>query len=399
MSARLAELASTSMSLARFALALCAMAAAAACGDAPVETASSTCSCEGRACGDDGCGASCGACGDGTTCFGGQCIDAAECDVVGFAPTAESVFTRRAGGQQRLHYVATTKTVSPPFDMVVIDLDHAGFFPGGVPAAGTYDLAGLDGPTCSLCVRGFGFCNDQDCFNKFVAKEGRLTLSETGEPGTPFVGRLDAVKFQQIRITDSGQVTPHPSGKTWCLDQLAFSQDVPPLPDSSSTCVAPGTGTKVGDNIGDFALTNCLGEEVALHARCGAAKALWVVAVAGWCGACESFVPYVAQQYAERSDDGLEIMIVLGEDNHGGKPSLDYCKAYASHHGVDPRLVFVDHGTSGWQQTFSKIETYSGGTLGLPWNALLDATSMEYVWSTNAGTGDLAAELDALLQP
>ena len=30
-------------------------------------------------------------------------------------------------------------------------------------------------------------------------------------------------------------------------------------------------------------LTNCLGEEVSLHARCGQTKALWMIATAGWC--------------------------------------------------------------------------------------------------------------------
>ncbi|MEC9073032.1 MAG: hypothetical protein VX938_11650, partial [Myxococcota bacterium] len=45
--------------------------------DAVPESASCVCvpACDGKACGDDGCGGECGACGDGTVCLEGQCLD------------------------------------------------------------------------------------------------------------------------------------------------------------------------------------------------------------------------------------------------------------------------------------------------------------------------------------
>ncbi len=92
-------------------------------------------------------------------------------------------------------------------------------------------------------------------------------------------------------------------------------------------------------------------------------------------------------------------MVIIGEDASGMPPSLGYCKNYAQSKGVDPTKVFIDNtGGNSWAVTFDAINTYSS-SIGLPWNAVLDARSMEYIWSSNAGTADdLWTTLDDVLK-
>jgi hypothetical protein len=86
---------------------------------------------------------------------------------------------------------------------------------------------------------------------------------------------------------------------------------------------------------------------------------------------------------------GLELMVVLGENALGAEPSLQDCLDYATSHDADPARVFIDYGGAfgGWNQLFSNISTYSGGSLGLPWMAALRGRNMEYVASNKALNG------------
>ena len=173
---------------------------------------------------------------------------------------------------------------------------------------------------------------------------------------------------------------------------------MPALSTAQGTCVAAGSGTNIGDNIKNYTLQNCYGDYVDLHERCGRSQAVWIVATAGWCGACKAFVPVAAARANELADQGLDLMVVIGENEQAAPPSLEYCLDYAAEEGVDPAQVFIDNdGVRSWPETFGAINTYSDGSIGLPWNAVLDGASMEYIWSSNAGTGDLYSVQDALL--
>lgn len=88
----------------------------------------------------------------------------------------------------------------------------------------------------------------------------------------------------------------------------------------------------------------------------------------------------------ERASDGLELMVILGENAAGGEPTLEDCSAYAQTYGVSPSRVFIDYGGTfgGWSATFSNISTYSGGSIGLPWTAVLRGSNLEYVASDYA---------------
>jgi len=348
----------------------------------------------------------CGSCPEEQFCSHGRCVvdpsladgSLEPCDRFGFTPTNQAAFARRAGGQTRLRYVASNVVTQPPFDKLVVELVHSQLFPDG-PAARTFDLDGAGVRGAPLFLRGHTFCNDFDCAFTFIAEGGTLELDEPGFPGSPLRGTFRDLRLKQVRIdAQSGAIIPFSRGQVWCLGDYRLREEIPELSEAKGFCVEEGTGDRVGDNVRNFTLQSCTGEWVDLHERCGQSKALWLVATAGWCGACETFVPVAAQRHAQLADQGLDLMVVIGEDGFSGPPSLEYCMTYALAKGLDPANVFIDHdGRRSWPELFGAIETYSGGSIGLPWNAVLDGVSMEYIWSSNAGTGDLYSVQDQLL--
>ncbi len=375
--------------------------ALAACGDEAAKTSPGgrTCTCNGATCGLDNCNESCGSCGQADYCAEGQCVSGAECQILGFDATNQAAFARYAGGQTRVRFVASNVVIEPPFDKLVLELNHERFFGEGAPAPGTFPLEGTSEVGSPLFVRGYTYCNDFDCAFPYVVEAGRLELEEAGVPGSHLRGWLRGLVMKQVRIDQvSGDVLPFANGNVWCAGDFRIDVEVPPLPTAQGVCVADGTGNKVGDNVRNFTLTNCYGDAIDLHERCGKVEALWIVASAGWCGACESFVPVAGERAREYAEDGLDLMVVIGENAAGTEPSLEYCKDYAGAKGLDPASTFVDHdGSNSWPVLFSAIDTYSGGSIGLPWNAVLDGRSMEYIWSSNAGSGDLYEVQDALM--
>ena len=372
------------------------------CGDSDKPATSPDgrqCTCNGATCGLDNCGESCGSCGASDYCVDGACAAAEGCDITGFETTNQAAFARYAGGQTRVRFVASNVQIEPPFDKLVIELNHDQFWKDGEPAAGTFPLEGTSEVGGALFVRGYTYCNDFDCAFPYVVESGTLELEEPGVPGTNLRGWLRGLKLKQVRIdASSGDILPFANGNVWCAGDFRFDVAVPPLPTAQGVCVANGTGNKVGDNVRNFTLTNCLGDQIDLHERCGKVEALWIVASAGWCGACEAFVPQAGERTREHSEEGLDLMVVIGENAAGAQPSLEYCKDYAGAKGIDPASTFVDHdGKNSWPTLFAAIDTYSGGSIGLPWNAVLDGRSMEYIWSSNAGSGDLYQVQDDLL--
>lgn len=97
--------------------------------------------------------------------------------------------------------------------------------------------------------------------------------------------------------------------------------------------------------------------------------------------------------------DGLDMMVVIGEDNLYSPPTLDYCMQYAESHDVDPANTYVDNSQGqSWRVLFGAMDNYAAGSLGLPWNGLLDARSMEYVFNDYAGEGTLRSNVCDLLE-
>jgi len=383
------------------ALALGSIAITSACGDEEARKGpeGQVCTCDGATCGLDNCGESCGSCSGENYCAEGACVSTEGCDITGFSATNQVGFARFAGGQTRVRFVASNVVTEPPYDKLVVEINQDRFFENGTPAAGTYPLEGTSDVTSPLFVRGYTFCNDVACAFPYVVEAGTLQLDEAGAPGGHLRGRLRGLKLKQVRISDStGEIIPFPSGKTWCVGDFRMDVEILALSTAQGTCVKDGTGNNIGDNVRNFTLTNCLGEEVDFHDRCGKSKAVWIVATAGWCGACEQFVPQAAVRAEANADKGLDLVVVIGENNASAAPSVEYCMDYAGAKGLDPASTFIDHdGQRSWPKLFEAINTYSGSSIGLPWNAVLDGRSMEYVWSSNAGSGDLYAVQDELM--
>jgi hypothetical protein len=70
------------------------------------------------------------------------------------------------------------------------------------------------------------------------------------------------------------------------------------------------------------------------------------------------------------------------------------CKQYAMQMGIDPARMILD---SGHQLLFSKIDPGGGGSIGMPWDCVMDAQGMIYYWNFENG-GDPMSAIDELLQ-
>ena len=236
----------------------------------------------------DGTQAYCGGCsGDANVCWGGNCVGGDVCahdsasplaPPANFYPMAEAAYTRLTGGKFKLFYVATQGGAEPPFTKVTVELDHDAVANKGV---GTYDLTPADGDLgCDLCVRGHSYCNSDGCAQAYLPESGQLEITHSGEPGTPFRATLKNTVFKQYKI-EGGKYVSYAKGYQWCMGDFTIDVEVPALSEAEDFCVETGTGTGVGDNIGDYSLVNCLGDEVPLHSRCGLTDAVWMVATAG----------------------------------------------------------------------------------------------------------------------
>ena len=118
---------------------------------------------------------------------------------------------------------------------------------------------------------------------------------------------------------------------------------------------------------------------------------------------CDEYVPQVAAAYDEHKQNGLDIMIILGEAGYqGAKPNMDYCKAYAASHNTPLDKIFLDWGDqyAAWETTMTNINPYLGpnGEFGLPWDAVLDGDNMEFIQASTAGPyGSITDALNAAL--
>jgi hypothetical protein len=376
-----------------------------ACGGAsepPGAGAEPTCSCGGARCGETTCGTSCGTCDGADYCAEGACValEGDTCDEAGLGATVATAVPRMAGGSLRVRYAVSNIGAEPPFDRLVLELNHGLLWPdGATPGPVSRPLSGAEVAGGAVFLRGQTFCNDVDCGFTWAPVAGSLELAAPGLPDSRLVGALSGLVLKQVRVdAATGELIHFTNARTWCVGDLRLDVPVPALPVAAGACVAEGTGRNLGENIRDMTLVNCDGQAVDLHDRCGHHKATWIIASAGWCGACEAFVPEAASRAKSLADAGLDLIVVLGEDRGGAAPSLAYCREYALAKGLDPANTFIDHdGRSAWSTVFGAINTYTNGSIGLPWNAVLDGRSMRYVWSSNAGEGDLFAAQDALL--
>lgn len=349
------------------------------------------------ACALGACGEGCEPCGDGLLCLGGACVGADTCDMLGVEVIEASATYEIQGLRTVRRYRAQTRAQAP-WDEITVEVyeggDHA--FEG----PGVYDLAATDYASCSVCVLAHKGCSEAGCARVFLPDQGQIEITAAGDAGGGFSATISGARFREVYI-DSKDLSAivMPGGESWCIDEHGFSEAMTDIT-TDVQCVGAGTGKELDSLVGDFQLQNCLGDWVALHTSCGIAKAVWLMAVAGWCESCDEQVPLAAAYHTGHVKVGLELMVVLGEDLSGLAPSQQYCLEYAESHDIDPSLVYMDNSSpnGAWQMLFAHVNPGGGAVLGLPWNGVLRGSDMGYVWTStleNAGSVDMV--LDTML--
>jgi len=356
-------------------------------------------------------------------------VPVAGCDKSSFAMVDQS-FEAKTGFAAFRGYSSTDNTA--PIDSLSIELYASGSYTGAT-TTGTYTLAGHDYASCSNCVLVRAGCTESGCAKTFFADVGDLVITQWDAAGGRFKANLVGVTAKEVTIDpDTFASTPVAGGETWCLDGLTVDAEIKSIPVSDRTqaeCVADGTGVYLNDNVGNFALTNCNGDRVKLHDDCGSTtkKALWIVATAGWCTACSQFLAELVSNHGgslsrekvAAQTPGLDMLIVLGENAQGVKPSQAYCLSYAQAKNLDPAMVVVDWSDAGESiplidpggfaietnslgTVWSKINPYlveEGGSVSsaYPWWALLRPYNMQYIWSDYAALVPFEQALNDLL--
>lgn len=186
-----------------------------------------------------------------------------------------------------------------------------------------------------------------------------------------------------------------PSGVGPLDAEATYDNNATPTAVFMDECVASGTGVSTGDLVGDMTLQNCYGEDVALHNYCGRRTAVWLIGSAGWCGACEGYLPQAVANFEQRRHEGVELFVVVSEDQGYNPPTLEYCMEYAERKNLDPARVLIDNGLT---TTWGNVSPTGGGggSVGLPWQAVLDPYNMEYVWNSQTDGGDVNAVLNEM---
>ncbi len=357
----------------------------------------------------------------------------ADCDKSGFSAANEIAVIDQGQGGTYMIYQAHS-AAQPPLDLISVEINAA-----SAPSAGsTVDLTGaasMNLAGANLVVALATGCSQQGCGAWLLADEGSITFTELSDKGN-IVATLTNVVFREVNVDQStGDASVKPNGSSWCVSNWeinkAFEQP-PELPTggpAQATCVAEGTGVYKNDNVANLQLVNCNGDTVSLHDTCGQSKAHWLLGTAGWCSACSEMLAGLNQQFGENgvlsrasiaaAQPGLDLWVILGENQQGGAPSQQFCKSYAQSNGLDPAMVLIDFVSpevdiplvdppgysvpvSGLGNTWQAVNPYlvadgQGVTLGYPWNATLRGTNMEYHWSDYMG-GDLNQALGELLQ-
>jgi hypothetical protein len=362
------------------------------CADGICRDASCVTDCEGKACGDDGCGGSCGDCEAGLTCSAsGLCQgEDATCDAQGFtASWNKAKLVQGENAEAWVTYKANTGTEMP--NDVLNLLVRMGATYGGPAMPGTYTIGDKPFADEGVQLMHLVNCGLEGCEKGYIPESGTIKVQKIGGTGVQLQATLDLVLRRITQDPNTGEILWHDEAETHCLTGYEIDTEIRG-PTPQPECIAEGDGTLLNDNIGDVTLTNCLGEEISLHDFCGQTKVVWFYLTAGWCPACHERLPPDAEYaYKKINEEGweLELWVIVGEDQTGGEPTLEFCKGYAEEHGVDPARTFVDFNYS---SLFSVLDPYVSGAWGIPWAAYLDGDNMAYMWHTGAN----AATLDTI---
>ena len=238
-----------------------------------------SCSCGEKECGFDHCGDSCGTCPEGSECKIGKCEALPlECTYQGFSSVAEQAEIDSYDNGFYMHYQSLT-SMTEPLDAMVIELDTRAP-KNGPDGPGTYKAMYDNIGDCGLCLYLLQGWANGGYAKLLVPTQGSIEVQSLTEAGGPFKAVVHDIVFQEATFSQqTGDVTFVSNGMTWCLKEETLQAEILV---TQEICVPGGKGSGIGDNIADFQLQNCEGNWVSLHDGCGDAKALWLIAAAGW---------------------------------------------------------------------------------------------------------------------
>jgi len=203
-----------------------------------------------------------------------------------------------------------------------------------------------------------------------------------------FSSGLLAIAATGLAACDTGTSQPGPPTPTneqQTADAAATPETNAATPEASATPPAATClfdpakqGKVVGAQIGNIKLKQWDGSPTEsnttyeLHSNCGKKKVVWMFLSAGWCGACEAYVPQVETWYQKYKDQGLEVMWIEGWDENNDPPTWEWMDAWAK----EKKQTFPLLRDFDFKQVQDNLP-YAGG--GLPWLAVIDGNTMELV--------------------
>jgi hypothetical protein len=251
---------------------------------------------------------------------------------------------------------------------------------------GIYDLAGTTWEDCEVCVSILTGCFTGPCDKLFYPLTGTIEIIAIGGEGDRFAGRLHGIEMEEFDIVD-GEIGTEPltGGDDWCIPDYTF--DITATSTHDALCGRP-TIPCLEDRVIDFELENCAtGEMVSMLSLAEGNQALVFSMITAWCPFCGPWMDTLVGYDTTYGDQGLEVAYVFGEDASQGSPDATECIQYAERHGADPRAFYLDHdGEFSFTTTTWAMWPWVADSdeLALPWTTIVDAETLEYVYTSQA---------------
>lgn len=314
-------------------------------------------------------------------------------DRVGFT-VAEATLTPQENGV----FYSAQSAPGTPYDTFAIQIYEG--YDNSPDGPGRYALDGVNYRDCGVCLLAWSGCESEGgCEAMFYAQQGTVELVATPDSGR-LTARLEDVVFEETEIDWAGDFTSTPvaDGASWCMDGLEIDEPVELRPSRCDPALIDGCA-RIGETISEVSFDQCGDDGPAPLDEIGDdPKAIVMFLTAGWCPACSAAMPEMARLAAERADEGLEVVYLVGEDPQYQPPTTEYCQAYAGRYPDARADRFFRDGD--FATFFGRVWRYPTpqGTFGMPWIGVIDGRDMTYVWSKAAMDGRTLEEVvDALL--
>ena len=297
-----------------------------------------------------------------------------DCDESGFSSAREVAGVTQFGIQYQAETASSLKNV-------MITQVYESF--GGPTEPGTYSLDGINFRDCGLCLLMLVNCSESgNCEKTLYAEQGTVVITKLDSGN--FAARYEDVVYREVTVSEGDSTsTIVPGGTTWCANGYEFDQ---PLQSGSSGGaseeeICNGPTACVGEEVSNFQVTSCAtGEQVGMRDYFEGAGVGLLLGTAGWCGACSARIPQVLSFMS--SNPQVKTAFLLGETNNRTQPDQRWCQQYARAKNIPLENIFIDHdGEYSHSAFFQSMWPYpSDGLIGLPYHAVVDPVSGEYLY-------------------